>query len=167
MSSFTQPRVAQECAGRTCARIKIQRLNLRSWLRASFFCIALQYQNECGIEQNVWKTNKVKDIANVGLSFETAKVVLTNCSCQQLIISFKLSNVANLRIIYIYMELLYRDNWSSPTSQRPRPKLGSWSWFPFCIIPVQTNCFHALQLKVLEGENYLFTSLLKGLKLES
>ena len=103
MSSFTQPRVARECAGRTCARIKIQRLNHRSWLRASFFCIALQYQNECRIEQNVWKTNKVKDIANVGLSVETAKVVLTNCSCQQLIISFKLSNVANLRIIYIYI----------------------------------------------------------------
>ena len=78
----------------------------RSWLCASrtiFFCIALQYQNECRIEQNVWKTNKVKDIANVGLSVETAKVVLSNCSCQQLIISFKLSNVANLRIIYTYI----------------------------------------------------------------
>ena len=71
--------------------------------RTIFFCIALQYQNECRIEQNVWKTNKVKDIANVGLSVETAKVVLSNCSCQQLIISFKLSNVANLRIIYIYI----------------------------------------------------------------
>lgn len=78
----------------------------RSWLCASrtiFFCIALQYQNECRIEQNVWKTNKVKDIANVGLSVETAKVVLSNCSCQQLIISFKLSNVANLRIIYTHI----------------------------------------------------------------
>ena len=71
--------------------------------RTIFFCIALQYQNECRIEQNVWKTNKVKDIANVGLSVETAKVVLSNCSCQQLIISFKMSNVSRFaNCIYIW-----------------------------------------------------------------
>lgn len=107
--------MARKFAGGTCARIKIQRFNHRSGLRASrTICsyIPLQYQNECRIEQNVWKTYKVKDIANVGLSVETAHVVLTNCSCQQLIISFKLSNVVNLRIRYIYIcvELLYQDN---------------------------------------------------------